>query len=248
MFLRDTCHPEQFYRFSALIIIWYWRAKSSNFESCGETMKSYTAYLFDGDGTLLDTTEMIYQCFSYTCKKSAGVSVTREQVFSHVGLPLRPQLEHLLGVLPDDTAEEVMRLHMDYQLSIYTEYLCLFPGVAESLDRLKKAGKKIAMVTSRRMHSLVLYLKHTHIHEYFDVIITPESTRRHKPEAEPALEAMRQLGVRPHESLFVGDAVFDIACGHAAGIDTAFVTWSRIGPKTITPQPTYLIASMDALV
>jgi pyrophosphatase PpaX len=210
-------------------------------------MKQYKAYLFDADGTLFDTTELIYQCFLYSCKKYGDIDVSREAVFSNIGIPLRPQLEHFLGKMSDYKEEEIVKAHMDYQLKIYQEHLRLFPGVKKTLVHLKDTGKKMAVVTSRKQYTLTLYLKQTAIYHYFDALITPELTKKHKPEPEPALEALKQLNCAPSETLFVGDAIFDIECGERAGMDTAFVTWSQIDAESLSIKPTYVIDSMNEL-
>ncbi len=211
-------------------------------------MKQYTAYLFDGDGTLYDTAEMIYQCFSYSCKKFGNIDVKREEVFSNIGIPLLPQLEHFLGPFSDEKAAEVITAHMEYQSKIYKDYLKLFPGVAETLKQLKKNGKKLGIVTSRKTKTLTLYLEITEIKDLFDVLITPESTRRHKPEPEPAHAALEELDCDASETLFIGDSVYDIACGAGAGTDTAFVSWSYIPISSLTVQPTYIINEMGELL
>jgi pyrophosphatase PpaX len=212
-------------------------------------MKSYTAYLFDADGTLLDTTELIYQCFLYTCRKFGGYEITRKKVYDTIGIPLRAQVEIHLGKLSDEHYEKVRDAHMAYQQAIYKEYLKLFPGVIETLTRLKQDRKKLAVVTSRRMDSLTQYLKETGILNLFDALITPESTLKHKPDPEPALEAIAQLKCQPSETLFVGDSVFDILCGKGAGTDTAFVTWSICeNIRESELKPTFIINSMEELI
>ncbi len=211
-------------------------------------MKSYQAYLFDADGTLFDTTEMIYLCFEYTCKKYANLQVKRGQVFSNIGIPLRKQLEIFLGPQSDEKASEIQKTHMEFQLSIYKKHLRLFPGVANVLSQLKNAGKKLAIVTSRRKKTLTLYLKHTNIFNFFNVFITPESTEKHKPDAEPALEALKQLHCKATETLFIGDAIFDIKSGEKAGIDTALILWSKKDISSFKTKPTYILKNLNTLV
>lgn len=211
-------------------------------------MKHYAAYLFDADGTLLDSTELIYQCFVHTCSMFAGLELTREQVFANIGLPLRKQLGIHLGELSGRKADEVRAEHMRYQLSIYEKHLRLFPGVKEGLKGLKESGRKLGVVTSRLRKTLDIYLRHTGIVDFFEVLITPESTARHKPHPEPALAGARLLGCEPSEALFVGDAGFDMECGAAAGMDTAFVAWSRIDSRTLAIEPTYRIADFRDLL
>ncbi|MGD9201422.1 MAG: HAD-IA family hydrolase [Chitinispirillia bacterium] len=204
-------------------------------------MKTYRAYLFDADGTLFDTTEMIFQCFKYSCKKYGNLSVTRKQVFKNIGLPLKIQFECLFGALSNERTEELIKAHMEYQLKIFKKYLRLFPGVAETLKMLKNNEKKLAIVTSRRMESLLIFLKDTNIFNLFNILITPESTEKHKPLPEPALEALKQLNCKNSESLFIGDATFDIECGKNAGMDTAFVSWSKNPPSSLNLKPTYIL-------
>lgn len=210
-------------------------------------MKDYSFYLFDADGTLLDTAELIYQCFVYSCAKFGPRKITREEVFSQIGLTLRNQFETYLGPMSPDRYDEIQRTHMDYQLSIYKKYLKAFPGVAASLKTLKSKGKKPAIVTSRKTRTLTLYLKETGIYDYFDVLVTPTDTDRHKPSPEPALKAMSLLGADKNKTLFIGDSVFDIECGRDAGIDTAFVNWSRNSVDSFSVKPTFCIDHMQEL-
>ncbi len=192
-------------------------------------MKHYTAYLFDVDGTLLDTTELIYRSFVYTLHRFADKEITRETAVRHMGLPLRDQIETYLGPMSDERYGEIAGAHMEHQLRIYPDFLALFPGVVKMLALLRERGARIAAVTSRRMHSLNLYLKEMEIDGFFHARITPESTKRHKPHPEPALKALELLGAAAGETVFVGDSEFDMRCGAAAGVDTAFAAWGNEG-------------------
>ncbi len=205
-------------------------------------MREYTHYLFDADGTLTDTTELIYRCFQHTCRKYGGFEIDRDTVIAHIGLPLRNQLEVYLGSLAGDRADEIRRSHMEYQLSIYQDHLRLFPGIYEMLDELSGRGAHCAVVTSRMMHTTELYLRHTGIFDYFSAVVTPESTREHKPHAAPALKALEIMGgAASSNALFIGDATYDIECGSAAGMDTAFVSWSHNAIDSLKVTPTYIL-------
>ncbi|MBD3315698.1 MAG: HAD-IA family hydrolase [Chitinivibrionales bacterium] len=210
-------------------------------------MKSYEYYLFDADGTLIDTTELIYQCFSNTLKTYAKRRIDRQEVIRNIGLPLRRQLECYLGTLSEDEAKRISSYHMEYQLGIYTNFLKPFPGIIDALRNLKSAGKRLAVVTSRMPDSLELYLRHTRLLEFFDALVTPASTSKHKPNPEPALKALELLEGAPEKALMVGDATFDIECGARAGADTAFVAWSHHPLASLTVSPTYILHSPSEL-
>ncbi|HMA63979.1 MAG: HAD family hydrolase [Fibrobacterota bacterium] len=211
-------------------------------------MRDYTYYLFDADGTLIDTTELIWQCFENTARMTGHGPIGRETTIKHIGMTLRDQMTINFGILDDEAYDRYRTIHMDYQMSVYREYLKLFPGVSETLDKLKKNGKKLAIVTSRFRNSLDVYLRDTGIFAFFDAIISPESTKYHKPHPEPAIKAMEELKARQSETLFIGDATFDIECGAGAGIDTAFVKWSVNDVDSLKRKPTWLINAMGELI
>ncbi len=212
-------------------------------------MKQYKTYLFDADGTLFDTADMIYLCFKNTFAKIGLGAISREMVFSYIGIPLKEQLKVYIGPVDDLFYEEYRCAHMDYQASIFRDHLVLFDGVRDLLMVLKENDKKCAVVTSRMRPSLELFLKELSIDSFFDLLITPESTTEHKPSSQPALKALELMGERdPSEALFIGDATFDIECGNNAGMDTAFVSWSRNLPDILSVKPTYIInKAMDII-
>lgn len=207
-------------------------------------IKEFNYYLFDADGTLFDTTDMIVRCFMNTARVHKLTVPDRHAIISHVGMTLRRQMECYFGVLSDAEFTQYRDTHMEYQLEIYKEHLKLCPGVLEALHILRDKGKKCAVVTSRMMQTLAIYLRETGIYDFFDVLITPEATQKHKPEPEPAFAAMEKLGATPEETLFIGDATFDIECGGSAGCSTAFVLWSHNPASDLVRPSDYCIADM----
>lgn len=208
-------------------------------------MKIYDNYLFDADGTLFDTVDLICTCFDYITRKYGGITVDRSTIIAGIGSPLRSQLMDHLG--SDLDHEQVLADYLEYQLSIMEDKIAPFPHVAETLGTLKGAGKKLALVTSRRRFSLERILESTDTAKYFDVLITPEDTEKHKPDAEPALKAMALLGADRTNTVFTGDAHYDICSGASAGVDTVFVNWSHIKRSSLPVQPTWAIDSLQEL-
>jgi pyrophosphatase PpaX len=211
-------------------------------------MKDYANYLFDADGTIIDTMGLIVRCFEYTCKRFGNVVIPVPEIQKNVGLTLRSQMELYLGPLTDERFEIISGEHMAYQLKLYPGYLRTFPGVPESLALLKQAGKKCAVVTSRRRNTLDLYLKETKLYDYFDALVSPENTQHHKPHPEPAFAALALLDAEIGDTVFVGDSNFDIDCAAAAGLDSVFVNWSSNDPAELNAKPTYCIDDMRELV
>jgi len=210
-------------------------------------MKQYKTYLFDVDGTLLDTTELIYQSFLNTCRVYGNFEIVRSEVYKHIGIPLRTQLELYLGKKSDSEYKEIFAKHADYQKTIYKKTLKAYSGVVSGLTKLHKKGVQLGIVSSRTRDSLDRYLKHVGIFDLFTVISTPERTANHKPHPEPVLWALDQFKADAGDTIFIGDATFDIESGNSAGVDTAFVSWGHNGVEHIDCKPTYVLKEFDQL-
>jgi len=208
-------------------------------------LKIYDSYLFDADGTLFDTVDLICRCFQYVAEKYAGKIMDRGTIINGIGLPLKSQLLTHLG--PELDQGQILEDYLQFQLSIMENCIQPFPHVAETLELLKGAGKNLAIVTSRRRFSLEKILQSTNTSGYFDVLVTPEDTIRHKPDAEPALKAMALLGADKTGTVFIGDAHYDICSGASAGIDTVFVNWSHSRRSSLPVSPTWVIDSLREL-
>lgn len=169
----------------------------------------------------------------------------RSIIINGIGLPLKNQLIAHLG--PELDHDRILDDYLQYQLSIMEDSISPFPHVTETLEILKSAGKKLAVVTSRRRFSLEKILDSTDTARYFDVLVTPEDTTRHKPDAEPALKAMSLLGADKTSTVFTGDALYDICSGASAGIDTIFVNWSHAELSSLPVSPTWAIDSLQEL-
>lgn len=202
--------------------------------------------MFDGDGTLFDTADLVVHCFQYVSKKHCDQDVSRATILSGYGLPLKGQLIKQLG--EDADIETILKDFISYQMEIIDKDVRLFPEVWETLDHLKQQGSKLAVVTSRKPYSLGRILKHTDIERFFDTLVTPDDTELHKPDAAPALLALSRLGSKASEAVFVGDSQYDILSGNRAGTDTIFVNWSHLGIETVPVKPTWRIDEMSDLL
>ena len=210
-------------------------------------MRDYLYYLFDADGTLFDTTELICDCFKHSAVVAGKSGLDTSTIISNIGMTLRKQMDLHFGPLTDEQFEVLRKSHMEYQRAQYHKYLKLCPGVMEALNCLKDNGKRCAVVTSRFKESLGLYLQKTGIIDMFEFFVTPETTQNHKPHPEPALKALELLSGNSREAVFIGDSRFDIECGAGAGTDTAFVNWSLSGISPLDVQPTYYLNDMRDL-
>lgn len=200
-------------------------------------MRAFENYLFDLDGTLIDTRKMIIACFRETFFRFGGpTDVKDDEINQLIGIPYRRQIEHFFGEVDDHLYGKIRQAHMKQQLSIFKDELSLCPGVLETVKSLYHQGKKLAIVTSRTLESAAPFLEWFGLTDYFLSIVTPDHTQLHKPHPEPLFLALNQIQGKACESLFIGDALFDIQAGQAAGMATAFTKWSPARLQGITPD------------
>lgn len=198
-------------------------------------MKSYSYYLFDLDGTLITTIDLICECFAFSLKKFLGVNLPRKDILVKIGLPLKKQFNTFIidqgRSVEDFDLDEMASVHMDFQMTIWRDHVKPYSDAKKVLAALKERSKGVAIVTSRLSKTATLYLEHTGLMPYCDAIITPESTERHKPDPQPVQAAMKeleqklQLSAKPSDTLMVGDSLFDLQSGIGAGVDVAWALY-----------------------
>jgi len=211
-------------------------------------MNSFNYYLFDLDGTLIDTKEMIYLCFSKTLMDYRGMKIPKSEVDRYVGLPYRIQLEKYLGKISDVEYLKMRDEHKVFQDSIYKEHIKPCLGAVETVLELKKRGFPLAIVTSRNPDSTTNYLRQFGLRDSFSHLITPLDTNLHKPNPEPVLKALELLGASANESIFIGDSIYDIESGKRAGVKTAYTSWANANFTDLKYKPDFIVSDLRELL
>ena len=181
-----------------------------------------TTILFDFDGTLIDTNDLIIESFQEIYRHFKGHEETIEKITECFGEPL---VTTLLREFPDNDLDEVITLFRKHQREIAKDYLKVFPGVPELLEVLKQNGYRMAIVTSRTTESTVRYANMVGIGDCFEALVSCDDTEVHKPNPEPIYLALQKLGITKEEAIMVGDGSFDIKCANNAGVDSVLVGW-----------------------
>lgn len=187
------------------------------------------AVLFDLDGTLIDTNNLIIQSFKHTYKKHLNEDVPESEILMYFGEPLLDTLARY----DKDNAHILIQTYRAYNEAIHDELTKEIAGVKETLRELKALGIKLGVVTSKRGELAERGLKLFNLQDFMEVIVTPEHTAKHKPDAEPVLKACELLKIQPEEALMVGDSHFDILCGNNAGAKTCLVKYTALPVEKI---------------
>ncbi|SCW58723.1 pyrophosphatase PpaX [Ruminococcaceae bacterium YRB3002] len=209
----------------------------------------YDAILYDLDGTLTDSIPLIMKCFHLAYIEVLGECTrTDEDLMSYIGQPL---LKTFSDVHDDDTARQLFEAYLRInEAMLHNDELDLFPGVLDSLKRLKSAGVKQGIMTSKRRDSLMITLELKGMVPLFEQITALEDTVEHKPAAEPLIYSAAQMGISDMSRvLYVGDAIVDYECAINSGADFALVRWTRmdLAPFVAKGMPR-VIGSIDELL
>jgi pyrophosphatase PpaX len=205
------------------------------------------AALFDFDGTLVDTTELIYQSMRHATGEILEKDLPREILLANVGQPLPRQME-LIDAERAEALLESYRLHNEEH---HDALIHEFPGVEDSLARLRASGVKIAVVTSKRRFSVEMALESfPGLGEVVDRFVTMEDTTGHQPHPAPLLKGLEFLrGVQREEVAYVGDSPFDVAAAKAAGVTSVAVSWGAFSEDTLREaESDHLVENIDSAV
>ncbi|MDE0420401.1 MAG: phosphoglycolate phosphatase [Gammaproteobacteria bacterium] len=213
---------------------------------------SYSAYLFDLDGTLVDTAPDLSRALNHTLA-GAGFAAVDESLTRHwVGHGVRAMLEaafHHLGRCPgpEDLDRHQAALLEHYAAHI-ADYSLPYPSVVETLAVLAERAP-LAVVTNKPTDLSNRLLAALDLARFFRVVVGRGTTRRFKPDPAPALYACEHVGMAPEQALFVGDSETDVLCARAAGCPVVLYRYGYNHGK----NPDHLgadrvIDSFDALV
>lgn len=186
-------------------------------------MSKIDTVLFDFDGTIMDTNNVILMSWQHTFRTLVNREEDQSKLTATFGEPLEYTLERFF---PDIPVVESIEVYRSYQRKNFIDLITLFPGMKELVMKCKARGYKTGLVTSRLKRTAMEGLEKFDLTKYFDVIITPEDTDKHKPDPEPVNIALERLGSKPENAVMLGDTLFDIQCSHNAGIGAILVSWS----------------------
>jgi pyrophosphatase PpaX len=199
----------------------------------------YPVVLFDLDGTLVDSGAMILASYRHATRTVLEREIPDEVLAGFIG---GGSIREHMRSLDEGLADELVRVYREHNEPLHDE-LEAFPGVEDLLETLSAEGRRLGVVTAKRRRTVDLAFAVLPIEHYFEVVVTTESTERHKPHPDPVLHAVAKLGAATDETAFVGDSPWDVQAGKAAGVFTVAVSWGKIHPNS-----RLLAAGADVLV
>jgi pyrophosphatase PpaX len=193
-------------------------------------MTRISCIIFDLDGTLTQTNELIFATFNHVTEKYIGRKFTPEEITGMFGPPEQVALEKLVG-------KEQIRVALDDFYTFYESHhqrmAKMYDGIVDVLEMLKKRGLILAIFTGKGKQSTLISLEMLGIKKYFDLIVTGNDVENHKPSADGIRRVVKQFGLEPEQVIMVGDAVADVRAAQEAGVRIAAVLWDSYGKEKV---------------
>ncbi|RAK19968.1 pyrophosphatase PpaX [Anoxybacillus vitaminiphilus] len=201
--------------------------------------------LFDLDGTLIDTNELIIQSFLHTLEKYYPHQYKREDVLAFIG----PPLYDTFVAMDKERVQEMIDTYRAFNHEKHDELVKEYETVYETVETLHEKGFKLGIVTTKVRSTVLMGLKLTKLDRFFQCIVSLDDVEKAKPDPEPIFKALSILQSSPQETIMVGDNYHDILAGKNAGTKTAGVAWSIKGREYLEKyEPDFMLEKMSDLL
>ena len=180
------------------------------------------AFIFDLDGTLVDSQEGIITTV-VDFLKSKGHIFTRDRISNLFGTPLEKVFKILIPRLTEEQIMEYLTAFREIYARKHTEITPIFPQTKPILKDLKSKGFKIGVASTKFKKFVVEILDHFELLDFFDIIISGYEVAQHKPAPDILIKTAELLDLSPQECIYIGDAPTDVEAGKRAGTATIAV-------------------------
>lgn len=196
--------------------------------------------IFDLDGTVADTIDLIMSSYAHALKSVLGVEVDPPVVRSWIGRTLRHTFEEEWP----EYSGELIAAYRAWNDANAPAMVAAYPGMPELVGELAAAGVSTGIATSKGRPVAVDSLRFAGVD--LPVTVAAEDTTTHKPDPEPLMLARERLGMAARPTVYVGDALVDIRAARAAGMDVVAVTWGAGDPDALRDEAPTALASTVA--
>ena len=187
------------------------------------TRPEFSTYLFDLDGTLIDSTDLIMAAYRHTMQTHLGAVPDEDAWRAGFGRPLRTQLARFARTRAE--VDAMTATYADYSDRHHDAMVGPYPAIRDVLAALRRPGLRFGVVTSKNRRSTARGLAVCRLEGFFDVCVTVDDVVESKPHPAPVRAALERLAAASGDTVFIGDSPHDVAAGRAAGVSTAAALW-----------------------
>jgi len=210
-----------------------------------EKRGSIKAFLFDLDGTLIDSQEGIIETLHVLLNQREH-NVSKNDIRNLFGKPLEGVLATLIPNLTEDEIWDLVKSLRELYAKNHLQLIQLFPNVKEILEGLKKQGYQLGIASTKFKKFILEAINHLEIADYFEVVVSGYEVENHKPAPDIILETAKQMKVNPKDCVYIGDSPTDIIAGNKAGSLTMAVLTGAYDLELMSREnPDFVIADLS---
>lgn len=202
--------------------------------------------IFDLDGTLIDSKRDLANAVNAARIHMGLAPIEDERVSSYVGNGAPVLMRRAMG--PEASEEDVQKA-LDYFLRYYGEHKLdftrLYPGVKESLDRMRDSGARLAVLTNKPVRVSQAIVDGLGLHDHFFRVYGGNSFDQKKPDPVGILKLMEETGTSAEATLMVGDSSVDVRTARNAKVKAAGLTYGFQPESLDEAPPDYLVDRME---
>lgn len=204
----------------------------------------FDCFIFDVDGTLTSTNELIFASFNHVAQKYINKKLSDEEIVALFG----PTEDVILEEWMQDKYDEARKDYFDFYSEKHKVMADIYPGIKDLLHQIKSADKYLGVFTGKGRTSTEITLKEIGVYHLFDLIVTGDDVKNHKPSAEGILKIVDEFNLEKSKTLMIGDAISDIKAAREAGVQVASVVWDSYAKnKVLQADHDYLFHTVDEL-
>jgi len=201
-------------------------------------------FIFDLDGTLINSLPVVRTSFSRTLLKFSGREFSDKELSSLFG----PSEEGIFKKMFPDRWTESLQFYLDEYDRLHVDYAEPFPGIVEALNLLQERKTKLALVSGKGAGSMEISLKHSGLKHFFEVIITGSEDRASKP--EHIQQILELWNFSPDEVAYVGDIAYDVQAAREVGVLPISALWAETAQvqKVLATNPAYAFDKVKTFI
>ncbi|MDQ7815558.1 MAG: HAD family hydrolase [Melioribacteraceae bacterium] len=186
-------------------------------------MKLFDGIIFDVDGTLAETHELIFASFNHVAEKYLNKCLTNEEIVALFG----PTEDVILKEWMKEDYESARKDYYDFYESNHPHMAEIFPGLLEVIHFIKEKRIPLGIFTGKGRDSATITLKSIGLYDHFDLILSGDDVEKHKPSPEGINKFIEKYKLQPERVLMIGDAIHDVMASESAGVKCALVLWDE---------------------
>lgn len=200
--------------------------------------------LFDCDGTLVDSGDLIHRCMAQSFADAGLTPPQTAETHSIIGLSLPLAIAQLLGRTPDAEVDWLTQRYKDNFVAMRQEpgfHEPLYDGILPLLEELgRRDDLLLGIVTGKSQRGVRAIFERHGIGRHFTVVRTADDCPS-KPHPAMVLESCAQMGVEPDRAIVIGDAIYDMQMARSAGAAAFGVSWGYHGREALTEAGAHTI-------